>query len=768
MKEINKNAHLLPNKTLGYKVLDISSNTMGNCLGTMDFLFTGQRNPLNYHCGRKKRLLAIIRGLTSHNANQMPHILSVYKIPQIVPNEIPPYDGIIRLLKHFGWTWIGAIVSDDDGGEIFLRTLRPRLLQDSICFAFQEIIPTLEQPFIQLNILDEELQRMHSVLSRTESNVILVHGESRSMEGLRMVLYFREVAQKCPLEKVWIITAQWDFASVTQPDAFTPQSLNGTLSFAHHTTDMKQYEKFLETINPYQSELPYIHLFWLLSFLCNFSWVRFPLPGIRNCTGEEKLSNLPTSMFVMQMPGQSYSIYNAAYAVAHALHAVYSSRFKQKAMKDTGTWNSQHVHPWQLHFFLRNIRFNNSAGEEIFLDEDGKFPPGYDIMNTITFHNMSYRQVCVGRVDPHGPEGSKFTISGSDIVWNHKFDQGLPRSTCVESCHPGQSRIVHQGKQICCYSCTPCSEGRISNQRDAEDCHTCPEDQYPNMKQDRCIPKLVTFLSYEEPLGISLTSIALFFSLITVLVMWTFVKHRDTPIVKANNWSVTCALLTSLLFCFLCSFLFMGRPERVSCLLRHTVFGIIFSVAVSCVLAKTITVVLAFMATKPGNSMRKWVGKRLAASVVILYSLIQAGLCAVWLATSPPFPELDMHSYIDQIIVQCNEGSVLMFHIVLGYMGLLAMISFTVAFLARRLPDSFNEAKLITFSMLIFCSVWVSFVPAYLSTKGKYMVAVEIFSILASSAGLLSCIFLPKFYILILRPELNTREQLVRKKAVST
>nr|XP_051695655.1 vomeronasal type-2 receptor 116-like [Oryctolagus cuniculus] len=372
----------------------------------------------------------------------------------------------------------------------------------------------------------------------------------------------------------------------------------------------------------------------------------------------------------------------------------------------------------------------------------------------------------VKTVDPsHYPED--FFLSQ---LWLHAFHClppgslcgtiGTPQSLCSQRCGPGFRKMPQEGKHVCCYTCVVCPERDISNHTDAEQCIPCADHEYPNMERNRCLPKLVTFLAFEEFLGMALACMALCFSVLTAAVLWVFVKHRDTPIVKANNRTLSYILLIALLLCFLCSLLFLGRPNTATCLLQQITFGLVFTVAVSAVLAKTITVILAFKALKPGRTIRRLLVSGTSNFIIPICSMIQLVLCGIWLGTSPPFIEVDKHSEHDYIILVCNKGSVTAFYCVLGYLGSLALASFIVAFLARNLPDTFNEAKFLTFSMLVFCSVWVTFLPVYHSTKGKVMVAVEVFSILASSAGLLGCIFAPKCYVILIKPDKNSLKAL--------
>ncbi|XP_060545977.1 vomeronasal type-2 receptor 26-like [Pantherophis guttatus] len=725
VKEINENPQILSNVTLGFHIHDNYYHPMMTYRTTLDLLFKSQQFVPNYKCDTMKNVMAIIGGLTSETSSYMADIVGLYKIPQ---------------------------------------TMETLLSQHGICSASIQRIQYLTQWDKMYEMIGKAMI-IYNGIADEEINTFIVCGDSLTIVWLTTIIFILDpgVGQSS-LGKVWLMTAQIDYVLTGVQRKWDRQFFDGAILFTIHSTEIPGFKEFLKSIKPpWIQEDGFFPLFWEQVFDCLLPSPHSTPEDNDICTGEEKLEDIPGSMFEVHLSGHSYSIYNAVYVLAQALYTLFLLGSNHRHLRRHKLLDYEDTQPWQLHQFLKGMKFNNSLGDIITFYDQKNMEGGFDIVNIVTFPNSTFQRRQIGKVDPDALKGQELIINEDMIAWHRSFNQVLPISVCNEHCQPGYQKRKNEGKKFCCYDCVPCPEGKISNTIDMVACVQCPEDQYANQERNGCLLKRTNFLSYEEPLGYSLACLAAVFSLITIWVLGTFIKYKDSPIVKANNRNLTYTLLISLLFCFLCSLLFLGQPGRVTCLLRQSAFVLIFSLSISCVLAKTILVSLAFKATRPGSRMRTWVGKRLAVSIVLFCSLLQASICIVWLSTSPPFPELDMHSTTEEMVLQCNEGSVVMFYCVLSYMALLSFASFIVAFQARKLPNSFNEAKFITFSMLAFCSVWVSFVPTYLSTRGKAMVAVEIFSISTSSAVLLGCIFFPKCYIIVFRPDLNNKEQLIKR-----
>uniref|UniRef100_A0A8D2JSQ0 G-protein coupled receptors family 3 profile domain-containing protein n=1 Tax=Sciurus vulgaris TaxID=55149 RepID=A0A8D2JSQ0_SCIVU len=738
IQEVNKDSHLLPNLTLGFQVHNAFSSDQFTLWSTLLWL-SGKMDPLpNYNCQTQTKSAAVIAGTTSVTYGPFDSMLSdedqFPSLYQMAPKDSSLIHGMVTLLLHFGWTWVALFISDDLKGEQFLRDLKAELVKNGICVALTEKLPDTKTMYGPSDITFMSRIRVSS------ANVHILHGEAGSLITVDLAAEFFLTTGK-----VWIMAAKWDIVMAEMNHML--HSFHGSFSFSPHKGVIPGFQHFLKTVDPsHYPEDFYFPKLWYHLFHC--SPVGSLCGKIYNCPENTSFEIVSGVIDMLTMSDSSYFIYNAVYALAHVLHNMLIQKSEMGSSEDT----DQHHYSPKLGTSMVKIQFTNSAGDHISLDEKSNQMPHYDIHNAVNFPAGLGLLVKVGEFVSKSSLGQGLVINEEMIEWPIGFTE-TPRSVCSQSCGSGFWKVPQEGRPVCCFACVFCPEGHISNHTgNAAQCVACPTHEYPNNERTHCLPKVVTFLAYQDTLGMALACTALCLSALTAAVLGVFVRHQHTPIVKANNRALSYILLISLTFCFLCSLLFIGRPNTATCTLQSIAFGLVFTVAVSTVLAKTLTVILAFKVTAPGRRLRWLLVSGAPNYIIPSCSLIQLTLCGVWLGTSPPFVDSDTHSEHGHIIITCNKGSVTAFYCGLGYLGSLALGTFTVAFLARNLPDTFNEAKFLTFSMLVFCSVWLTFLPVHHSTKGKVMVAVEVFSILASSAGLLGCIFVPKCYVILLRP----------------
>ncbi|XP_068129498.1 extracellular calcium-sensing receptor-like [Hyperolius riggenbachi] len=773
-EEINQNPNILPNISLGFQVYKTCNVPYYEVQGALKFLAEPVNADPNPQCNSSLSFSAVIASSISSNSVSLANILGVFRYPQISPfsslallsdrTRFPSFfrtmtsdtfqsKGIAQLILHFGWTWVGLIAPEDDYGLQGVQTIKEEIMKGGSCVAFTEyILPN--QP--DLNVLT-----IINSIKKSRVKVIVVF----SLGGLFAPI-LNEMLKQNLTGKMFIANADWSRSNLLSTAHYFPV-LSGTLGFASKNYVVPGLSDFLDKNHPsLPTHDPWVKSYWEIIFNCKFGSNNnlTDSPGVSKvpCTGEENLESVrgsPAYINSLKYIGNNYPI---VYVLAKALDdlktcSVGKGPFSQGSCATI--WNFK---PWQLTHYIKKMKITLSYGEDIYFDDNGDPPAIYSILNWQMSPGGSVQQVDVGSFSTSVSQS--LIVNSSQVFWP-SGEQEVPRSVCSASCSIGFRRAPIQGQPSCCFECVPCLQGEISNQTDSTNCFRCPWDQWPNDQKSGCVPKSMEFLSYGDALGAILAIFSIISAFIPAFIFMLFISNNHTPIVKANNYSLSCLLLISLCLCFLCSLGFIGYPELEKCLLRQVSFGLFFTLCVACILAKTIMVVLAFMATKPGSGLRKWSLLRVSYAIILVCFLLQLILSIFWLVLSPPFSQYNIETKPGIIIVNCNEGSPEAFWTMLGYLFLLASISFIVAFLARRLPDSFNEAQFITFSMLAFLCVWVSYIPASLSAQGKYTVAMEIFAILTSTWALVLCIFLPKCYIILLRPEINTKEYLMKKES---
>uniref|UniRef100_A0A8C4RZ70 Extracellular calcium-sensing receptor-like n=1 Tax=Erpetoichthys calabaricus TaxID=27687 RepID=A0A8C4RZ70_ERPCA len=751
IEEINNSSELLPNVTLGFEIYDACDSILLAIKAAMALVNKQEDVLANGSCVIPSTAHAVIAQSDSSPTIGIATTLRPFHIPVIshfatcaclsnkndfptffrtIPSDYYQSRALAQLVKHFGWTWVGTIRSDNDYGNSGMATFAEIAEQEGVCIEYSVAVFRTNPR--------EKFLRIVDVIRQSTSKVIVAFMSFIEMEFLVKELLLQNVTGF-----QWVGSESWASAK-NLATAENYKIIGGAIGIAIGNAEIPGLKEFL--VN-----------FWESIFNC--TWTSHDgIMAESRCTGSENLQEVSNQYTDITDLGITNNVYKAVYAVAYSLHELLECQSKQNSLNIQTCKGNIKIEPWQVVETLKKINLTTPNGESVYFDKNGDPTARYDLINWQLDKEGTATFVTIGFYDASFPKGKEFIMKN---IIAFSFTWKVPVSICTDSCLPGTRKAVQKGKPACCFDCIPCAEGEFSNETNSIDCTKCPLEYKSSKEKDRCILKEIEFLSFVEIMGILLVAFAILGAAFTIAIAVIFFYFRDTPIVRANNSELSFLLLFSLTLCFLCSITFIGEPSDWSCMLRHTAFGITFVLCISCVLGKTVVVLMAFRATLPGNNIMKWFGPTQQRLSVLFFTFIQCIICFLWLITSPPFP--NMAYYVEKIILECNLGSITAFYSVLGYIGLLSAMCFALAFLARTLPDNFNEAKYITFSMLIFCAVWITFIPAYISSPGKYTVAVEIFAILASSFSLLFCIFAPKCYIILLKPERNTKKYMMGK-----
>ncbi|XP_072000210.1 G-protein coupled receptor family C group 6 member A-like [Engystomops pustulosus] len=755
---------------LGYEIYDSCADGMKATQATMKLIpeFFAIRNSTECNYTEVIPAVKVVIGEEfSEISMTMSRILSTYYIPQIsaastadtlsderrflsflrtVPSDKYQTRAVVELIRTFQWNWVGIIASDDDYGRSALSFLNDYFKDFGICTAFTHVVPIyVEHPALPSSLID-----IITDLKKSTAKVVIVFARAEIVSSI-----FKEAIRN-NISRTWIASDSWIVSGLVQ-NIENIKNVGAVLGFTFRGDSVPGFMEYVQNIFPINQEATndFLEEYRELRFGCTEEYREYLQcmnSSSKNCKvpdlsqyksplacNVENISIVNDDYLLKNIePGTLYSTSLAVAAIAEALQNI--------ICKDGKCDKHLQVSPHQLlqeikerTFSYNGAKFNFESSGEVLLD-----------YNLINWH-MSEDSTDFETIGRYDTLNQRIHIIRSLLLWNT-----VPFSNCTPNCIPGYYK--EHSLTTCCYKCLPCAEDYYSPTVDATACIICDPWQWSRNGSQQCVNRTIEYLKWKDPFAISLVTLAAVGVLLLIITGALFFKHFDTPAVKAAGGHYTFLMMISLLISLIGIGFFIGEPNNTICKIRQPVFGISFTFSVSCISIKCIRIIMAFDSASKVQKVKNT--KYQPVVIISLLTGIQVSICTMWLVLRSPFLN-EIYTIPQIILFQCDEGSYAAFGIMLGYIGLLALICFLLAYKGRKLPEKYNEARYITFSMLIYMFVWILFIPIYINSTGMYVSAVQALAILASTYGIISCHLLPAGYIILFKRNINNRKMYV-------
>uniref|UniRef100_A0A4W5MVI9 Glutamate metabotropic receptor 7 n=1 Tax=Hucho hucho TaxID=62062 RepID=A0A4W5MVI9_9TELE len=780
LDQINLDDQLLPNITLGARVLDTCSRDTYALEQSLTFVQALiQKDTSDVRCTngeppvfvKPEKVVGVIGASASSVSIMVANILRLFQIPQIsyastapelsddrrydffsrvVPPDSFQVQAMVDIIRALGWTYVSTVASEGSYGEKGVEAFQQISKEaGGICIAQSLKIP--HNP--KLEDYDKAIQQL---LETHHSRAVIIFA---SEEDIRGVLNATKRANQVG-HFLWIGSDSW--GSKSSPIHQLEDVAVGAVTILPKRSSIKGFDEYFTSLTLENNRRNvWFAEFWEENFDCRLLSSSKREDTSRKCTGQERIGI--DSKY--EQEGKVQFVIDAVYAMAYALHYIQRDLCPEHSGICPGM---EAVEGKTLLKYIRNVSFNGSAGTSVMFNKNGDAPGRYDLFQ----FQMSNSSVSEYR--PIGQWVETLQLRLEEMQWP-EGELDVPISVCSLPCKTGERKKRVKGMP-CCWHCELCDGYQY--QYDETLCRLCSYDMRPDPNRTACQPIPIVKLEWHSPWAVIPVFLAMLGIIATIFVMATFVRYNDTPIVRASGRELSYVLLTGIFLCYIITFLMIAKPDVGVCSFRRIFLGLGMCISYAALLTKTNRIYRIFEQGKQTVTAPRFISP--TSQIAITSSLICLQLLGVliWFAVDPPNTIIDydeqktMNPNLARGVLKCDITDLQMI-CSLGY-SILLMVTCTIyAIKTRDVPEDFNEAKPIGFTMYTTCIVWLAFIPIFFGTaqsaeKLYIQTTTLTISMNLSASVALGMLYMPKVYVIIFHPELNVQKRKRSFKAVVT